>query len=53
MVELLLPKNPPMPKHEVEEDMHRSVKRVHALVEDEIQKGIDPERIVLGGFSQG
>jgi predicted esterase len=53
MIELVVPKNPPMPKHEAEEDMHASVKRVHELIEDEIAKGIDPDRIVISGFSQG
>lgn len=53
MIELVVPKNPPMPKHEAEEDMHESVKRVHELIEDEIAKGIDPDRIVISGFSQG
>lgn len=53
MIELVLPKNPPMPKHEAEEDMHESVKRVHELIEDEIAKGIDPDRIIISGFSQG
>lgn len=53
MIELVVPKNPPMPKHEAEEDMHASVKRVHELIEDEIAKGIDPDRIIISGFSQG
>lgn len=53
MVELVLPANPPMPKHEQEEDMRKSVTYVHELVEGEIAKGVDPDRIVLAGFSQG
>lgn len=53
MIELVVPKNPPMPKHEAEEDMYESVKRVHELIEDEIAKGIDPDRIIISGFSQG
>lgn len=53
MVEVTLPKDPPMPKHEAEQDMHDSVQRVHELIEDEIAKGIDPDRIVISGFSQG
>ncbi|GAA5987616.1 hypothetical protein JCM10908_007137 [Rhodotorula pacifica] len=53
MVKVSLPKNSPMPTKEAEDDMRESVKRVHELIEDELAKGIDPDRIVISGFSQG
>lgn len=53
MVELVLPANPPMPKHEQEDDMRKPVRYVHELVEAEIAKGVDPDRVILAGFSQG
>ena len=30
-----------------------SVKRIHALIDEEVAAGVAPEHIVLGGFSQG
>jgi len=33
--------------------MKKSVARVHALIQEELDKGIDADRIVVGGFSQG
>ncbi|GAA5928593.1 hypothetical protein JCM3775_004575 [Rhodotorula graminis] len=44
---------PPMPTREDESGMRKSVARVHALIQKELDKGIDANRIVLGGFSQG
>lgn len=42
-----------LPKGEDEASMRASVARVHGLVENQIARGISPERIVVGGFSQG
>lgn len=30
-----------------------SVKKVHGIINEQIDKGIPSERIILGGFSQG
>lgn len=38
---------------EDQDSMLASVGRVHDLVQAEMNKGVPPERIVLGGFSQG
>lgn len=46
-----LPGNPR--SEEDEEGILASVNKIHALVEDEIKDGIDENRIVVGGFSQG
>lgn len=46
-----LPGNPR--DEEDEEGILASVNKIHALVEDEIKSGIDENRIVVGGFSQG
>lgn len=43
----------PMPTREDETGMMKSVARIHALVQAEIDKGIEPDRIVVAGFSQG
>ncbi|EKX45995.1 hypothetical protein GUITHDRAFT_57831, partial [Guillardia theta CCMP2712] len=43
----------PEDKKEDVEGMLESAKYVSDLIEKEIQKGIPPNRIVLGGFSQG
>jgi hypothetical protein len=42
-----------LPTGEDEASMRASVARVHTIVEAQISRGIAPERIVLGGFSQG
>ncbi|KAK5448024.1 hypothetical protein LTS15_009048 [Exophiala xenobiotica] len=51
---------PRVPGHEVEEDapddeegIMKSVDAVDKLVEEEIKSGTPPDRIVVGGFSQG
>lgn len=41
------------PERESAEDIRASRETIHALVEREIARGIDPGRIVLAGFSQG
>lgn len=33
--------------------IHDAVARVHKLIDEEVEKGTPPERIVIGGFSQG
>ncbi|EPQ58937.1 Phospholipase/carboxylesterase [Gloeophyllum trabeum ATCC 11539] len=38
---------------EVEEGMLQSVRSLERLIANEVSEGIDPSRIVLGGFSQG
>ena len=38
---------------EDEEGTWESVNKIHSLVDDEIKNGIDENRIVVGGFSQG
>ena len=38
---------------EDESGIEKSKKAITKLIEDEINNGIDPSRIVLGGFSQG
>ncbi|GJN87406.1 hypothetical protein Rhopal_000355-T1 [Rhodotorula paludigena] len=53
MDELPLPQGAPMPKREDEAHMQAAVARVHGLIQAEIDKGIDANRIVLAGFSQG
>jgi len=51
---IVSPSNPPpMPTREDEAGMKKSVARVHALIQEELDKGIDADRIVVGGFSQG
>lgn len=43
-------------KIESQEDsqgMWKSVDRLKAFVADEVKEGISPDRIVIGGFSQG
>ncbi|BGP37273.1 hypothetical protein JCM10449v2_001178 [Rhodotorula kratochvilovae] len=45
--------HPPMPTREDEAGMKQSVERIHRLIQGELDKGIDPHRIVLAGFSQG
>ncbi|BGP25135.1 acyl-protein thioesterase 1 [Rhodotorula toruloides] len=44
---------PPLPTHEDETAMKKAVDRVHKLIQGELDKGIDSDRIVLAGFSQG
>ncbi|GAA6055494.1 hypothetical protein JCM3770_006286 [Rhodotorula araucariae] len=44
---------PPMPTHEDEAGMKKSVERLHRLIAGELDKGIDSNRIILAGFSQG
>lgn len=53
MDELPLPQGAPMPNREDEVHMQAAVARVHGLIQAEIDKGIDANRIVLAGFSQG
>ncbi|GAA5936750.1 hypothetical protein JCM3775_000187 [Rhodotorula graminis] len=53
MDELLLPDHAPMPKREDEKRMRAAVDRIHGLIQKELDRGIDPDRIVLAGFSQG
>ncbi|BGP38616.1 hypothetical protein JCM10450v2_002565 [Rhodotorula kratochvilovae] len=53
MEELTLPPGAPMPKREDEKRMHAAVERVHGLIQKEIDRGIDTNRIVVAGFSQG
>ncbi|GAA5841648.1 hypothetical protein JCM9279_000715 [Rhodotorula babjevae] len=43
----------PLPKLEDEEGIKKAVDRIHGLIQKEMDKGIEPSRIVLGGFSQG
>lgn len=43
----------PLPKREDEQGIKKAVERIHALAQRELDKGIEPQRIVLGGFSQG
>lgn len=43
----------PLVWSEDESSMLASVERVQGLVNAELSKGVPPERIVLGGFSQG
>ncbi|KAI5477129.1 hypothetical protein MNV49_006857 [Pseudohyphozyma bogoriensis] len=50
--DLDLPPHSPMPAKEDEASMREAVARVHDLVAQEIEKGIDPDRIIIGGFSQ-
>ena len=33
--------------------MHESITLIQGLIQDEIESGVDPSHIVLGGFSQG
>lgn len=53
MDELVLPSGAPMPKREDEKRMRAAVDRIHGLIQKEIDRGIDSDRIVLAGFSQG
>jgi predicted esterase len=39
--------------HEDEEGMQESVRRLNELILSEAAHGVDPNRIILGGFSQG
>ncbi|GAA5993121.1 hypothetical protein JCM10908_001299 [Rhodotorula pacifica] len=44
----------PMPTREDQLGMEMSVQRMHAIIRDQVErKGIDEDRIVLAGFSQG
>jgi len=43
----------PLPTREDEEGIKKAVERINGLVQKELDKGIEPHRIVLGGFSQG
>jgi predicted esterase len=45
--------DPPLPSHDDEASMKGAVDRVHKLIQRELDKGIDADRIVLAGFSQG
>jgi lysophospholipase-2 len=36
-----------------ESSIKEAIKTVHGIVEEEISQGIDSQRIILGGFSQG
>lgn len=36
-----------------QEGILRSVSYIHGLIDEEVAKGVPPERIILGGFSQG
>jgi predicted esterase len=38
---------------EDEEGIMKSVRLVHSIIDEQIDKGIASERIVVGGFSQG
>ncbi|GAA6055503.1 hypothetical protein JCM3770_006291 [Rhodotorula araucariae] len=50
---LQIPLDASLPDREDEEGLAAAVERIHALVQGELDKGIDPDRIVLAGFSQG
>jgi lysophospholipase-1 len=39
--------------NEDERGMLESARQINALVTEEVDAGIDPSRIILGGFSQG
>lgn len=41
------------PDREPADQVIEATKQIHALIEDQITQGIEPERIILGGFSQG
>ena len=43
----------PLPADTDAESMKQAVSRVHAVIESEIARDIESERIVLAGFSQG
>ncbi|KAM0791559.1 hypothetical protein ACM66B_006006 [Microbotryomycetes sp. NB124-2] len=45
--------NAPLPTKEDEANMKVAVDKVHKLVDAELAKGIEPNRIILAGFSQG
>jgi lysophospholipase-2 len=47
------PSGTPLPLDTDVDSMKEAVARVHDLVEAELARDILPERIVLGGFSQG
>lgn len=40
-------------EHEEEEEILQSVEYIYGLVDEEIKRGVDLKRIVIGGFSQG
>lgn len=42
-----------MDAREDESGMLSSVEKVHGIIQEQIDKGIASERIILGGFSQG
>ncbi|RPB14781.1 Phospholipase/carboxylesterase [Morchella conica CCBAS932] len=42
-----------MDTREDESGMLSSVEKVHGIIQEQIEKGINSERIILGGFSQG
>lgn len=48
-----LPVRIPVPGEEDEAGMLRSIASIDALLTEIVASGIDPSRIVLGGFSQG
>lgn len=39
--------------NEDEEGILKATKQVHGMIESEVKSGIPPERIIIGGFSQG
>lgn len=43
----------PLPELEDEEGMEKVITRIHGLIDGEMAKGIEQDRIVLVGFSQG
>jgi phospholipase/carboxylesterase len=40
-------------RHVDEEQLQQSAARVHALIDREIERGVDSRRIIVAGFSQG
>ncbi|BGP45370.1 hypothetical protein JCM10450v2_001188 [Rhodotorula kratochvilovae] len=53
IAELNIPMDAPLPRSEDEAGLAKVVERIHGLVQGELDKGIDPDRIVIAGFSQG
>lgn len=47
------PQRPELEDEEDEEGMRKTVDYVTSLIDEQTAKGVPPERIVLGGFSQG
>jgi predicted esterase len=41
------------PREANEPELSRAIEHVHALLDDLETQGVEPERIILGGFSQG